>query len=134
MLLIHHYKEPIVKCPSIPVLDRKHIQSSGHTTVGDIVVANQLDSISFTLKRTGRVVRKVESSPPLCARTWKPMDSLPNFNCENDQGYSRSVAIKQKIAETIFIIKPLIHLASMRYFGPTTWKQWMIPLVLDLSR
>lgn len=131
-MLIHFYKEPIVSHPSIPILDRKKVQ--GPTTVGDIITANQLDNISFTLKRSGRVVRKVESSPPLYMRTWKPMEALPNTNCENDQGYDKSIATKQMIAETIYIVKPIVHLLSMKCFGTTSWKQWMIPFAFDVTR
>lgn len=113
-------------------MDRKKIQ--GPTTVGDIITANQLDNISFTLKRSGRVVRKVESSPPIYMRTWKPMESVSNTNCENDQGYDKSIATKQMIAESIYIVKPIVHLLSMKCFGTTSWKQWMIPLAFDITR
>lgn len=134
LFLIHHYKEPIIKYPSVPVLDRKKIQSTGLATVGNIVEANQLDNISFTLKRSGRIVRKVESSPPLYMRTWKPMGHVTNTNCENDQGFERSVLIKQRLAETIYILKPMVHLLSMKYFGTTSWKQWIVPLAFDITR
>lgn len=62
------------------------------------------------------------------------MDRLPSVHCENDQTYDRSVLIKQRMAETIYITKPLVHLISMKCFGTTSWKQWMIPFALDLTR
>lgn len=133
-MLFHHFKEPITRSPSVPLLDRKKLQSISQTTVGDIAAENQLEGCSYKLKRSGRVVRKVESSPPLYMRNWKPMAGLPNTNCENDESEDKTLAVQQKIAETIYIVKPIIHLASMKYFGITSWKQWMIPFALDLTR
>lgn len=120
--------------PSVPVLDRKKVQTDSTSTVGDIVAANQLENVTFTLKRSGRVVRKVESSPPLYMRTWKPLEQVSSTTCENHQGSDRSVVTKQKLAETMYVLKPIIHLFSMKYFGTTSWKQWMVPLACDLTR
>ncbi|KAG5885907.1 hypothetical protein JTB14_012154 [Gonioctena quinquepunctata] len=134
LFLVYHHKEPIIQNPPIPVLDRKNLKSnnSNFATMGDLA-QEQLDSVSFTLKRSGRVVRKVDSSPPIGIRNWKPLQKTPSFSCENNQTIEQSLAGRQLMAETIYIAKPLVHLASMACFGTKTWKPWAVALVLDLT-
>ncbi|KAJ8931921.1 hypothetical protein NQ314_015119 [Rhamnusium bicolor] len=124
----------MVQSPPIPVLDRKNINAnSNYTTVADMAQA-QFDSASFTLKRSGRVVRKIDASPPMGMRCWKPLQSRQTFGCENEQTIEQALAGRQLIAETIYIAKPIIHLTSMACFGTRTWKPWLLSLILDLSR
>ncbi|XP_023011936.2 peroxisomal biogenesis factor 16 [Leptinotarsa decemlineata] len=134
LFLVYQHKEPIIQNPPIPVLDRRDLKSnnSNYATMGDLA-QEQLNSVSFTLKRSGRVVRKVDSAPPLAIRNWKPLLKAPSFSCGNNQTIEQSLAGRQLIAETIYISKPLVHLLSMACFGTETWKPWMIGLALDLT-
>ncbi|KAJ8944781.1 hypothetical protein NQ318_003649 [Aromia moschata] len=132
LMLIYHYKESIVQNPPVPVLDRKSLKPNEHTTVGDIAQTH-LEPQSFTLKRSGRVVRKVDASPPITMRRWKPLLQVQAFTCENKEDIEQVLIGRHLVAETIYITKPIVHLASMAYFGTKTWKPWMISLALDLS-
>lgn len=134
LLLIYQYKEPIVETPSIPILNRKNVTNanSNLATVGELGQA-QFES-TFTLKRSGRSVRKVDAAPPLVARNWKPPQKSTGLVCDNDQTIEQALAGRQLIAETIYIAKPMVHLASMACFGTKTWKPWMIALAMDLTR
>ncbi|KAJ8982975.1 hypothetical protein NQ317_001415 [Molorchus minor] len=123
LLLIYRYKESIVQSPPVPALDRKTIKSN--TTNGDF---NQ--TATFTLKRSGRVVRKVEASPPIGLRRWTPLENEIHENKENMEQVATS---RQLMAETIYISKPIVHLASLACFGSTTWKPWLISLAVDLT-
>ncbi|ENN79998.1 peroxisomal membrane protein PEX16 [Dendroctonus ponderosae] len=137
LLLIYKHNETIVENPTIAPLDRGNIakcQKGGSKHLLGIG-QSEFDSVSFTLKRSGRVVRKVESSPPIGLRNWKPVElqaqKLPTDFTEQQNG--ASISKRQLIAETLYVTKPLIHLASMGVFGKTTWKPWVISLAIDLT-
>lgn len=133
-MLIYRYKETVIQNPPIPLLDRKNIKSaSNFPTIGEIG-QSQCDLTSFTLKSSGRIVRKIEASPPLALRTWKPLPKSQTVSCENDEQIEEVLSGKKLIAESIYVTKPLIHLASMACFGTTTWKPWLISLTMDLAR
>lgn len=135
MILIYRHKENIIQTPPIPILERKKLPKSGTnssvnaSSVDDVA---QLESFSFTLKRSGRTVRKVDSSPPIGLRNWKPLQHIQET--DNREALEQALAGKQLIAETIYVTKPLVHLATMACFGQTTWKPWMISLIMDLAR
>ncbi|KAF5308853.1 hypothetical protein FQR65_LT00553 [Abscondita terminalis] len=126
MLLLFHYKENIIQHPPIPVLQRSCIDTKSS---GDGFQQLQSHSISFTLKHSGRVIRKVDSAPPVAFRSWKPLEQVP---CDNTQAIQQSLLDKQIIAETLYVIKPILHLGSAAIFGNNTWKPWMLSLALDL--
>ncbi|KAJ8922497.1 hypothetical protein NQ315_007527 [Exocentrus adspersus] len=133
LLLIYKYKENIIQNPPFPALDRKNIKSTANTTTIGNLARDQFDSACFTLKSSGRVVRKIEASPPIGLRTWKPLPRQQNFPCENDQDAVEDVLTgKYLVAESIYVMKPLVHLASMACFGSRTWKPWLTSLALDL--
>lgn len=90
----------------------------------------QMDAISFTLKRSGKVIRKISSSPPMRLRTWKPPEKV---TCENDQIIEKALAGRQLVAETMYILKPIAHLIGVGISGSYTWKSWMISLAMDLT-
>ncbi|KAF2905971.1 hypothetical protein ILUMI_00202 [Ignelater luminosus] len=127
LLLIFHYKENVIEHPPIPVLQRKPLESG----VYDAPLSNmpELDNISFVLHHSGKVIRKVDSSPPIAFRTWKPLE---RSICDNKQTIEQSLIDKQLIAEALYIIKPIVHLSSAACFGNNTWKPWMLSLILDL--
>jgi len=129
MLLVFHYKESIIEHPPVPVLQRKALEAScNDTSVGNLPQAH-LDSISFTLRHSGKVIRKVDSSPPVAFRTWKPIEPT---TCDNKQTIEQALIDRQLVAETLYIIKPIVHLSSAACFGNNTWKPWIISLALDL--
>lgn len=133
-ILLYHHNEPIIPHPPIPTLERRVLvspESSTDPSFGDVTQAH-LDSVSFTLKRSGKVVRKVDSSPPITARSWKSLER--SSQCDNEQTIEQTLAGTQLIAESIYIAKPIVHLASMAAFGSHTWKPWVISLLMELSR
>lgn len=119
------HKEKLVQSPPIPTLDRKNL---------DKPIANevqQFERTTFTLKRSGRVMRKVETAPPITHRDWKP---LQNYIVDESVSIDDALDKRKLFAETIYIAKPLIHLASMAYFGTKTWKPYMLSLAMDIIR
>ncbi|XP_018563726.1 peroxisomal membrane protein PEX16 [Anoplophora glabripennis] len=133
LMLIYRYKETVIQHPPIPVLDRKNIKSATNlSTIGEMA-QNQFDTSSFILKSSGRVVRKIEASPPLALRTWKPVPKSQNVSCKNNELIEDVLSGRKLIAETIYVTKPMIHLASQACFGTKTWKPWLIALTMDLA-
>lgn len=77
----------------------------------------------FKLKRSGRVIRKVEGAPPLHYRNWQSSSESAKTSTKNPV---------IKYAEYVYIVKPLVHLAAVRTFGYKSWKSYTIALLMDL--
>lgn len=130
--MIYHHKEPIIQNPPIPVLDRRTLplaELRNDFTVAELA-REQMDAISFTLKRSGKIIRKISSSPPIKMRNWKPPERL---SCGNNQTVEQALARRQLVAETIYILKPIAHLASLGICSNRSWKPWVLSLVMDLT-
>lgn len=133
-MLKFYHREIITQNPPIIALDRKNIdrtlaEASAAETVPDTFDAAN-SSFTFKLKRSGRVVRKVEGSPPVYLRSWKPLDpdaiDIP----------TSVPLVKYKsltTAEVLYIMKPIIHLTSAGVFGINSWKSYSVALFIDLA-
>ncbi|XP_068617523.1 peroxisomal membrane protein PEX16 [Battus philenor] len=119
LILLYRFKELPIQHPPIPALQRSKFTDSKLT--------DDKDDSHFVLKRSGRIVRCIEGAPPVALRDWLPIkikdDKLQSFVDINDLVH----------AELLHIMKPMIHLASMRMFGTKAWKQWLVALGLDLA-
>lgn len=119
IVLLYRYKEIPIQHPPIPALQRKKITES-----------KDVDESSysfFTLRRSGRVVRRVDGAPPLALRDWQPLKMKEDY-------ISPSIEWKDLFnAELLYILKPLVHLAAMRIFGSKSWKQWLVALGIDMA-
>lgn len=123
----------MIENPPIPMLKRKKINDEEATSNGfNVTARNQLESVAFVLKRSGKVIRKVESAPPINLRNWKPV-GISNNNIENvEEIPEQSLICRQIAAETVYALKPLAHLLSVYRFGDNTWKPWALSLMIDL--
>lgn len=127
--MLFHHKSNIIENPPIAILKRKKL--ADEQSVDFNGPTTQLESVAFVLKRSGKVIRKVESSPPVNLRNWKPI-SLPNNN-EAEPTPEQALIRRQMIAETIYVLKPIAHLLSIFRFGNNTWKPWALSLLIDLA-
>lgn len=82
--------------------------------------------ITFTLRRSGRVVRKVDGAPPLYLRNWKHIGKECKPHSQTDGGSAITTA------ETLYILKPMIHLGGCALFGYKSWRSWSMALLIDL--
>ncbi|RZC41981.1 peroxisomal membrane protein PEX16, partial [Asbolus verrucosus] len=132
LILIYSHKESIIQTPPIPTLERNKLMKNmtNCNSVRDIAQA-QMDSLSFTLKGSGRVIRRIDTSPPISLRDWKPLQI--QHTCDNEQTIEQALAGRQLIAETIYIMKPMAHLGSVACFGNNSWKPWMVSLIMDFT-
>lgn len=143
LILTLHYKNSIVQSPPISVLDRKTFDNN--TAAGRAINANNNNGftsavmssqqrdmfnvngrITFTLKRSGRIVRKVDGAPPLYLRNWKQIGK----ECRPDSQQKTEISLD--MAETLYILKPMIHLGGCALFGYKSWRSWALALVTDL--
>lgn len=132
-LLKTRYRQCVGQCPPITALDRKNTdeflaETSAAENVADTFGSN--NSLTFTLKRSGKVIRKVEGSPPITLRTWKTLPEESNFDAPQN-AYSMD---RISFAELLYISKPLLHLGSMGLFGTNSWKSYCCALFMDIYR
>ncbi|CAK1554655.1 unnamed protein product [Leptosia nina] len=119
LVLLYKFKDIPIQHPPIPNLQRKKI-----TEETDPVETSEA---FFTLRRSGRVIRRVEGAPPVKLRDWQPI------KIKDDSIYLTSEIKELKNAELLHIAKPIIHLAAMQVFGTKSWKQWLVALGLDIA-
>lgn len=119
LILLYRFKEVPISHPPIAALQRKKITEGKHT--------DENVNAYFTLRRSGRIVRRVDGSPPVAFRDWQPFQI-------KDDSLSPSTEVKDLFyAETLHILKPIIHLFAMRAFGTKAWKQWLLALIVDIA-
>ncbi|KAJ8736801.1 hypothetical protein PYW07_000072 [Mythimna separata] len=119
LVLLFRFKELPIAHPPIAALQRKKFTEGKET--------DENSNSFFTLRRSGRVIRRVDGAPSVAFRDWEPVKI-------KDDRPGAAVNVKDLVyAETLHILKPLIHLASMRVFGTKAWKQWMVALCVDIA-
>lgn len=119
LILLYRFKEVPISHPPIAALQRKKITENQDT--------DGTSNAFFTLQRSGRIIRRVDGAPPVAFRDWQPVKI-------KDDKLTVSLDVKDlMLAETLHILKPLIHLGAMRVFGVKAWKQWILALGLDLA-
>ncbi|XP_065077790.1 peroxisomal membrane protein PEX16 [Ochlerotatus camptorhynchus] len=114
----------IIQNPPIPVLDRKSLTE---TAARPDTNTFQEPSDTVVLKRSGRVLRKVEGAPPIVARTFKP---LKHETVAHPIRYGGRFI---RTAELMYIVKPLVHLACIRRYGMKSWKSYLVPMAVDVA-
>lgn len=131
MILVYRYKEPIITVPPIPALDRVKINIPELRSDMMETEQPQLKSISFSLKRSGKIIRKVDASPSASSRNWKPLEISES---ESEESNNQALIGRKLLAEIIYISKPMAHLTVSACFGYNTWKPWMVSFIMDILR
>ncbi|RZF48972.1 hypothetical protein LSTR_LSTR003048 [Laodelphax striatellus] len=132
LLLVVQYKETVLPTPPLEPLKRDEF-------VEDENQACQPNNNAFAL-RSGRTIRTVTAAQDLNMRTWKPPQTSAgnnpaaggrSFAC-NGEASNRTLNEAQRVGETLFILKPLLHLSSMYVHGTKSWAPWTYSFLLDL--
>ncbi|XP_020706267.2 peroxisomal membrane protein PEX16 [Athalia rosae] len=121
LVLVYFYKERVTQNPPIPPLKREKIPEN----------IDSIEKEGFSLKRSRKVIRKVHSGGYSHFRTWAPLPPLGTK--EREISTNLSPRRKMILAETLYILKPLLHLGCMSISGRNHWKPWFISLILDLT-
>ncbi|CAH1736091.1 peroxisomal membrane protein PEX16-like [Aphis gossypii] len=116
MYLLHVHKLHILESPPIQPLDRKSVGLKCNDSVDDVI----------TLP-SGRTIRKLDHAPPMNRRTWEAPPRADKLNGVP----GRTLSDKHIVAETMYIMKPIIHLGSMCVFGQKSWKPWLISITIE---
>ncbi|XP_055543109.1 peroxisomal membrane protein PEX16 [Wyeomyia smithii] len=122
LILTLFCRNNIVKNPPIPALNRSELDKPTRDNA-----SFQTEGPTVVLKRSGRVMRKVEGAPPIVARTWKPLKHEPGAQVVQYEG--RFI----RTAELMYIVKPLVHLACIRKYGMNSWKSYLVPMAIDVA-
>ncbi|XP_022203490.2 peroxisomal membrane protein PEX16 [Nilaparvata lugens] len=131
LLLVVQYKETVLPTPPLEPLKRQDF-------VDDDNQCSQPTNNAFAL-RSGRTIRTVTSAQDMSMRTWKPpaassVKSSAAGRSGACNGEARELILNeaQKVGETLFILKPLLHLGSMYVHGTKSWAPWTYSFLLDL--
>ncbi|KAH8307249.1 hypothetical protein KR044_008432 [Drosophila immigrans] len=127
LFLLKHSTLDIISSPPITALNRRALSKQRQTsaTATDEGLPQSEHSITFQLKRSGRIIRKVEGAPPIQYRDFK-------LHVDNADAAKSQIPRELLKAEYLYIAKPLVHLAAMGLFGQRSWKQYAIALSFDL--
>uniref|UniRef100_A0A673MMN7 Peroxisomal membrane protein PEX16 n=1 Tax=Sinocyclocheilus rhinocerous TaxID=307959 RepID=A0A673MMN7_9TELE len=120
-LLLFWYKSGIQTSPPIIPLDRD----------------SQLydEDTSFVGQRSGRVVRPLGSAPSLQSRLWGLSRKNKKSRDREEELHSSPtpLGLQETIAESLYIARPLVHLASLGICGKRSWKPWIISGLLEIT-
>jgi len=136
---------PLAGCDDVPVVASPlsdslsdqcmngHLDASSSTSTTDASV----DVPTFTLKRSGRVMRTIEKAPPRWQRTWlSPGESftLKQLLEKHKRNAPPSdLSDNQLIGEVLHIVRPVAHLATVSAFGKEAWAPYLVALGLDVT-
>ncbi|XP_045480015.1 peroxisomal membrane protein PEX16 [Harmonia axyridis] len=132
LVLVHHYKESMIQYPVISVLERRALTETSDAGCISVSEICQRGSVSFKLKRSGRIIRKIEASPPANIRSWKPLQKEIIYDPVSLENIEQALLDRMLAAETIYLVKPIAHLGSLIYFGQKSWKPYILALMFDL--
>lgn len=90
-----------------------------------------------TLPRSGRVIRTLDNAPPRQKRTWRLPTETTLINQilgREDKNAPPTVLNDiQKLAEVLHILRPLVHLSTMKTFGPNSWTPSVVSFGMDVT-
>ncbi|XP_054713045.1 peroxisomal membrane protein PEX16-like [Uloborus diversus] len=130
-VLLLKYEQGLQLSPPIPPLNRRREISLAESKSKKLSSTEKTDDSTFTLKRSGRVIRTLETAPPLTARSWKVPKSENNTNLPLRN--PTKLVNRHFTAEMLHLFRPLIHLLSVGAFGELSWKPWVVALGIDIA-
>jgi len=87
-------------------------------------LSQELKNDCYTLPCSGRRIRTVQSSPPLYHRIWQPPEPFK---------LRASLDPYQYLGETLYLLKPVIHLAAIGRCGDQAWTPFILAMTLDFT-
>ncbi|XP_015599348.1 peroxisomal membrane protein PEX16 [Cephus cinctus] len=120
LLLVYKFKERITQNPPISPLNREKLKDNQSAPI----VAE-----GFALKRTGTIVRSVNNAPPVQMRNWAPLSPVESREVDIQPMTKKTLIL----AETLYILKPLLHLGCVSICGRKQWKPWFLSFLLDIA-
>ncbi|XP_028917279.1 peroxisomal biogenesis factor 16 isoform X1 [Ornithorhynchus anatinus] len=132
ILLLLWYKTGIQTSPPIVPLDR---EAQLHPQGGERGPGSQ--ERSYVGKRSSRVMRSLQSTPSLHSRHWgapQQREGQQRHHREEEPSAGPTpLGLRETVAESVFIARPLLHLLSLGLWGRRSWKPWLLSGVLDVT-
>ncbi|KAK0159720.1 hypothetical protein PV327_010805 [Microctonus hyperodae] len=122
LIIVHRNIERITCNPAIPVLNREKLNEWQK---------EDFSKNGFILKRSGVVIRCVNATEPYKSRIWAPLMPVTNNN-SSTECETQITTPTLLLAETLYIIKPLIHLINIMVKGNKNWLPWATALTMDI--
>ncbi|XP_062861194.1 peroxisomal biogenesis factor 16 [Trichomycterus rosablanca] len=127
ILLLFWYKSGIQTSPPIAPLDRNtglYNRDQGEE-----------EDVTFVGQRSGRVIRPLRNASSLQSRLWDiASGERRRRNQEEDLRASPTpLGLQETIAESLYIARPLVHLAALGLCGKRSWKPWLISGILEIT-
>ena len=145
LILLFKYNVGIQRqIPFLPLDRQRDVPSKGYNppTVeseanSDQAAHSASERTVVTLPRSGRVIRTLDSAPPRSKRTWvlPSESSLINkiLGKEDKNAPPTELNDTQKLAEVLHILRPLVHLSTMKTFGQSSWAPYLVSFGMDVT-
>ncbi|XP_034385661.1 peroxisomal biogenesis factor 16 isoform X1 [Cyclopterus lumpus] len=127
LVLLLWYKSGLQTSPPILPLDRG-AEDEGHV--------EQPEDACFVGQRSGRVIRPLGSASSLQARLWgAPSQKKRRSSRSGEKLLSKPtpMGLRETLAESVFISRPLVHLFCLGLCGKQSWTPWLVSGALELS-
>lgn len=139
LLVIHKFG--IQSLPSLFTLKNFLGTSQSDDEAKQLTTSQIINKSTFKLNHSGRIVRSIKNSPAsLETRDWIvpndeiKTDSNNNYIDEKNNVGEHLDPTRNKqvfLAEIMHVLRPICHLSSLAIFNANSWKQFMVPLLID---
>ncbi|KAI8781243.1 peroxisomal membrane protein PEX16 [Biomphalaria glabrata] len=142
LLLFAKHNVGIQAVPPISPIDREAVLKQAVAHKQKLQTVDKLPSeqttcvvpeVTFQLKRSGKVMRSLSTTPPMKLRDWKLPSQKPVLKSISGDGKPSKLSRAQMWGEGLYIVKPLIHLASLYCCGSSSYKPWLLSSGLDVT-
>ncbi|KAG8564685.1 hypothetical protein GDO81_016553 [Engystomops pustulosus] len=129
IVLLLWYKSGIQSSPPVTPLEREGVQyQTGEES-------DEKRDTCFVGRRSSRAVRSLSDTPSGRNRFWRS-PQVPEHRKEGHNernGKPSDLGTLGTIAETVHILRPVTHLASLAAWGQKSWKPWIMAAALDIA-
>lgn len=129
MSLLLWFKAGLQTSPPIAPLNR---EAGAQSLDGDPGSPEQ----SYVGRRSSRVVRTLHNTPSLHARHWgapQQREGLKQQPPEELSAAPTPLGLRETLAESLHIARPLLHLISLGLCGQRSWTPWLLSGVVDVT-
>ncbi|XP_022521713.1 peroxisomal biogenesis factor 16 [Astyanax mexicanus] len=129
-LLLFWYKSGLQTSPPIIPLDRDSQLSKPEQDRQEVE-----EDQSFVGQRSGRIMRPLGNAPSLHARLWGVPDRDRRRKHQEEELNSSPtpLGVQETVAESLYISRPLVHLACLGLCGRRSWKPWLVSGLLEIT-
>ncbi|KAM9301700.1 peroxisomal biogenesis factor 16 [Gastrophryne carolinensis] len=118
-----------IQSPAAPLDRERVVNNSGEEKDG-------AEETCFVGKRSSRCVRTLNDTPSGHSRLWRSpqvRDGNQRRGPDDRKATPTEIGTLATIAETVHILRPLTHLASLAAWGQKSWKPWLLAAALDIG-